>query len=85
MYVIQRPPEGVDPVATAEAHLLSLNEAELKQVMQDLKLQFPDTSSAKVDLVTEFKNLDEMAQYKFFCSVRDLFDDEDWATLTDKE
>lgn len=84
-YVIQRPPEGVDPVVTAEAHLLSLTEAELEQVMLDLKLQMPEQSSADVNLVKEFKKLDEMAQYKFFCKVRDMFDDEDWATLTDKE
>lgn len=86
LHIIERPPNGVDVVAAAKSYLLSLKEAELAQALDDLTLQFPvSTSPAKINIVDEFTSLDEMGQYKFFCSVRDMFDEEDWATLVDKE
>lgn len=83
-HIVERPPTMINVTEAAKSYLLSLTEAELKLVMKDLKQQMPASPATrkKINVVEEFKKLDEMAQYKFFCSVRDMYDDEDWQTLT---
>ena len=83
-FIVERPPKKIDAVEVALSYFNSLTEAELDKVVSDLSLQIK-TSSAKIDVVSEYKKLDEMAQYKFFCGVRDMYDLDDWKTLTDTE
>lgn len=84
-FVIEHPPKQVDPVSTSLKYLNSLTDAELDEVTFRLNMQIEAPKEKDVDVVKQFMRLDEMAQYKFFCGIRDMFDDEDWATLTDKE
>jgi len=83
-YIIERPPNQIDAVDVAFRYLNSLTSKELDIVLKKLGKQIK-TEEKKYNILSEYKKLDEMAQYKFFCSVRDMYDDEDWNTLTDKE